>query len=299
MRDLVFQRHEALSLRWDNSNRLLLRRGLEPKQVALPPRAVALVHAFDGRRTVAEALESAGFGDEGLGLVETLQTMGALVTPEEAQAPTPTGPRVSHRIEVSGREALILDGLATEAEQQSLFEALESAEFARLQHSTEATSHLRRFSLEVELENFRSSWLHSRVQGLLVDLFPREDFYVSRIYADCLLPSDTPVIHTDCWPVDRDLTLVYSACPRWAADWGGETVIYDDDEDGRLPVVPRPGRGALFRGALRHGARPPTALAELPRYTLAIKMRSVPRGAPTPDLPQARIRPHLEPKLIF
>lgn len=298
MHDLYLKPPDV-ALRWDTHGRMLARRGLSAHQVALSPRSVALLHAFDGHRSLDEALEISGLGDEGRGLFEALVRAGVLITVAEYNAPTPTGPRVTHHTEISGRDALILDGLATDEEQRRLFETLESAEFVRLQHSTEATAHLRRFSLEVSLENFRSSWLHARLQALVADLFPREDFYVSRIYADCVLPSDTPVIHTDCWPVDRDLTLVYYACPEWKADWGGETVIYDDDEDGRLPVLPRPGRGALFRGALRHGARPPTGLAATPRYTFAIKMRSVARGQPAPTLEQCRIRPHLEPKAIF
>ena len=299
MRDAIYVKSDELALRWDSQGRLLVRRGLSRRQVAIPPKIVALLHAFDGQRTVAAALARCGLDEGALEIVASLRGAGVLLTHEEANAASETGPRISHQIEVSGREAMILDGLATEAEQRRLYETLVEAPFARLQFSTEATAHRRRFSLEVELADFRASWLHRRLQGLLRDLLPTEDLYVSRVYADCTLPSDQPVIHTDCWPVDRDLTLVYFACPEWSADWSGETVIYDDDDDGRLPIIPRPGRGALFRGALRHGARPPSSLAPAPRYTLAIKMRSVPRGSPAPELPQARLRPHLAPQIIF
>lgn len=299
MSDPILVRHDDLVLRWDRDGRLLARRGLSPRQLALPPRAVALVHAFDGQRDTAAAIAWAGVGAGAGALVATLCAMGLLVTVAEANAAAPVGPRVSRQVEICGREALVLDGLAPPGAQQALFEALTVAEFARLQHSTAVTAHRSRFSLEVALDDFSGSWLAAALAPLIASRFPREDFYPSRVYADCLLPSDAPIIHTDCWPVDRDLTLVYYACAEWRADWGGETIVYDDDDDGRLPVTPRPGRGVLFRGALRHGARPPSPLAPVPRYSVAIKLRSVPRGAAAPTVEQWRTRPHIEPKAIF
>jgi SM-20-related protein len=58
---------------------------------------------------------------------------------------------------------------------------------------------------------------------------------------------------------------------RWGHDWGGETMFYDDANDARAAVTPRPGRLVIFDGELLHVGRPPNRNCYIPRYTLALK----------------------------
>ena len=72
----------------------------------------------------------------------------------------------------------------------------------------------------------------------------------------------------------RVAAYVFSLTRRWQADWGGETIYYNDDEDAELAISPRPGRLVIARGALLHRGNVPTRACYEERYTLAYKLNS-------------------------
>ena len=66
----------------------------------------------------------------------------------------------------------------------------------------------------------------------------------------------------------------YCANLIWQADWGGETIFYNDDEDAVLAVSPKPGRLVVARGAILHRANVPTRSCYEERLTMAYKLTS-------------------------
>ncbi len=159
MNDAVLVRADDLRVDWNHTGQLLLARHDDPRRVAIPPRIVALIHAFDGVRSVEELLAEHGMGDGALGLLETLVEWGMLRAAGAASAAN-IGPRVTAHRRVDGFDVLVVDELGSEAEIKALADRLQSAQYARSAYSTDDTAHIRRFSFEGELADFRASWLH-------------------------------------------------------------------------------------------------------------------------------------------
>ena len=106
-------------------------------------------------------------------------------------------------------------------------------------------------------------------------LFPNEQFTDQRAYVNCSVYGDAYYIHRDCAAHERHVTALYYANLEWQADWGGETIYYNDDEDAEFAITPRPGRLVIARGALLHRGNVPTRNCYQERYTLAYKLNSV------------------------
>ena len=283
---------------WNHTGQLLLARHDDPRRVAVPPRIVALIHAFDGQRTVAQLVAEQGLNAGVMGLLETLLAWGMLRRVGAVTTEQGAGPRVIAHRRVDGFDVLIVDDLGDPAEVDTLANTLHAAQYSRSAYSTDDTAHIRRFSFEADLADFRASWLHARLVSVMEAFFPKEAFQVIRIYGDCTLPMDTPVPHRDCWTVDRDITVVYFGETEWQPAWGGETVFFDDAGDAKIVALPKPGRAVVFRGAAQHSARPPVRGAAA-RHTLAIKFLSRTLGAEPAVVEQTRQAPHLAPTCLF
>lgn len=106
-------------------------------------------------------------------------------------------------------------------------------------------------------------------------LFPNEQFTDQRAYVNCSVYGDAYHIHRDCAAHERHVTALYYANLEWQADWGGETIYYNDDEDAEFAITPRPGRLVIARGALLHRGNVPVRGCYEERYTLAYKLNSV------------------------
>lgn len=106
-------------------------------------------------------------------------------------------------------------------------------------------------------------------------LFPNEQFTDQRAYVNCSVYGDAYYIHRDCAAHERHVTALYYANLEWQADWGGETIYYNDEEDAAFAITPRPGRLVVARGALLHRGNVPNRNCYAERYTLAYKLNSV------------------------
>ena len=105
-----------------------------------------------------------------------------------------------------------------------------------------------------------------------------DDFELYRAYVNKFMRSDHPLPHTDADFRDH-VTLLYYANRVWKRRMGGETVFFDAAGEIGQSVLPRPGRIALFSGAVQHSARPPLPDVYWPRLTLALKWRRRTVGA--------------------
>lgn len=92
---------------------------------------------------------------------------------------------------------------------------------------------------------------------------------LERVYANFALFGDYHHVHTDgdVW------TVLFFANAQWRDDWGGELLLYEDDDATMArAIAPRPGRAVLFDGDLLHRAGAPSKYCPEPRLTVAVKL---------------------------
>lgn len=95
-----------------------------------------------------------------------------------------------------------------------------------------------------------------------------------RVYANGHTYGGGGDIHLDNAPDPSLWTFVYYAHRRWEPNWGGETLIMDDDGvEIAEAVQPRPGRVSWFRGDNPHCARPPSRECPVLRVVYVFKTR--------------------------
>lgn len=98
---------------------------------------------------------------------------------------------------------------------------------------------------------------------------------VYRIYANFNLHGDFQFAHED----GDGWTALLFVNARWKEDWGGELIIYTDDNASHgYCISPRPGRMVVFDGMIRHRGGSPSKLCLEPRISLAIKFRPADTG---------------------
>jgi len=107
------------------------------------------------------------------------------------------------------------------------------------------------------------------------DMFPAERFVLERLYVNSSLYGDTYFPHRDCDQNLRNITVLYYGNLAWHADWGGETIFFNDNHDAELAVTPRPGRFVVSRGAILHRGGVPSRVCREERFSIACKLRAV------------------------
>lgn len=111
--------------------------------------------------------------------------------------------------------------------------------------------------------------LHSFWQRLQKKIF--QDYVLSRCYANALPYGTEGEMHTDS-PVPGDCTAVYYPHGTWHPDWGGETIIFNQDcSDILTAVYPKPNRLFVFPGFVNHVARGVSKSCPQMRITLMFK----------------------------
>lgn len=68
-------------------------------------------------------------------------------------------------------------------------------------------------------------------------------------------------------------TFLYCATPNWHPDWGGEFIIYDENNEAVDVASFREDRLIIFNSFMRHRAVGPTRLSNLLRTTIAFQVR--------------------------
>jgi Rps23 Pro-64 3,4-dihydroxylase Tpa1-like proline 4-hydroxylase len=67
-------------------------------------------------------------------------------------------------------------------------------------------------------------------------------------------------------------TVMLYCNPQWQPNWGGETIIYDNEGEIKKTIVPRPGRLLVFDGNSMHSGRSTTVGAPDRRYVIVFKL---------------------------
>ncbi|HTU64514.1 MAG TPA: 2OG-Fe(II) oxygenase [Steroidobacteraceae bacterium] len=175
---------------------------------------------------------------------------------------------------VGSREIFVFDGLLPAEEVAVYARAIPQAAFTRSE-SARPDSDVRHWVCEMPLENLPRTSLWHATEQVVSELRPQERYRPYRVYTNFSSFGDLLLTHVDALPNARELTALWYLCDRWDAEWGGETLFYDDGNDAQVAVSPRPGRLLLFDGAIRHAGKPPNRNCPVGRYTFAIKLRRV------------------------
>ena len=174
--------------------------------------------------------------------------------------------------EIDGRRLAVFDGLVDPQEQLRLWSALCAAGYARTEVARPDTADVRHWATEIPLEALPRFPVHGPVQAALAVFAPGKRYRPYRSYVNVAHFGDMLYTHTDCLPGADELTALWYVCDRWDHEWGGETVFFDEGRDLRAAVLPRPGRLALFDGAILHAGRPPNRNCHASRFTFALKL---------------------------
>lgn len=98
------------------------------------------------------------------------------------------------------------------------------------------------------------------------------DYYLVRCYANGHTFGLDGHVHRDAKPGEDALTALVYVNATWKAEWAGETIFIDDDDNCEA-VLPKAGRLVVFDGAVRHVARSPSRDCPALRMTLVFKLK--------------------------
>lgn len=183
---------------------------------------------------------------------------------------SPTEP--TWRTEIDGRGLAVFDGLMDAQEQLRLWSALKSAGYTRSEMARPDTADVRHWATDIPLEALGQLPVYAPLEGAVAAFAPGKRYRPYRSYVNVAHFGDMLYTHTDCLPGADELTALWYVCDRWDHEWGGETVFFDEGRDLRAAVLPRPGRLALFDGAILHAGRPPNRNCHASRFTFALKL---------------------------
>lgn len=180
----------------------------------------------------------------------------------------------SRHARISERDLWVFDGLIGSV--ATMVQALDRAPFTRTEVATPETDRYRHWVAEMDLRVLAGLPLHRATLAAMASVMPGRSYRAYRAYTNFAAFGDVLMIHTDCAPDADEYTALWYLANDWDADWGGETLFYDDQRDARFVVSPRPGRLVLFHGAIPHAGRPPARTCHSPRYSFAIKLEPAP-----------------------
>jgi hypothetical protein len=184
---------------------------------------------------------------------------------------------LTRSLEIDGRPLRVYDGLVPQSEIKRLTDAFLGANFVCDEVASAETFNVRHWQLSIPLETARQLVVFQPTLRALRDFPDRAHYQVLRVYCNCVAYGDMLFTHTDVHDGKEGLTALWYIAPEWNVDWGGETMFYDNAQDGVACVTPKPGRLAIFDGTIRHAGRPPNRICYAPRYTLAFKLEPLPR----------------------
>lgn len=171
------------------------------------------------------------------------------------------------RATVSGREIFICDNLIDSATVTKVGAYVKTLKYARSETSLAGMAPTAS-SAEVPDTPLMTQFM-MRLKEIAGELFAGERFRPQRAYINHSIPGDAYHMHRD----ESAVTVLYYANLRWEAEWGGETIYFDEDSDARVVISPRPGRLVVARGAILHRGNVPARDCPEERLTIAYKLR--------------------------
>lgn len=171
---------------------------------------------------------------------------------------------------VDGRPIFVFDGLLSDSVINETYTALKGAHFTLTEIARPDVEDYRHWAHNMPLKSAQHLPLVKIANNVINDLF--EDRYrLYRSYCNASTYGDMLYPHTDCMPDAKEMTALWFIQDEWNYEWGGETLFYNKDDDAEVVVTPKPGRLAIFDGAINHAGNPPKKVCTKPRYTFALK----------------------------
>ena len=102
-----------------------------------------------------------------------------------------------------------------------------------------------------------------------IEKITNRKFDIERIYANGQTYGLPGAFHRDTNNV-KGKTFLYYVNPEWEADWGGETVFYQNNTP--TIIFPIPNSAVLFDGNTKHFGKDPSRKANILRVTVAFKL---------------------------
>ena len=175
---------------------------------------------------------------------------------------------------ISGRELFLCDGMVEPIVIQQIGTLVKTMHYVRAEKSRADVPGLVA-ACDIAPDAIAGDTFLRGLRQIVEKLFPNEQFTDQRAYVNCSVYGDAYYVHRDCAAHERHVTVLYYANLEWQTDWGGETIYYNDEEDGECVITPRPGRLVVARGAVLHRGNVPARSCHEQRYTLAYKLNSV------------------------
>lgn len=175
-------------------------------------------------------------------------------------------------LQVDGRPIRVYDDLVAPTHIKRLTEAFLGANFVRDEVARPDTAAYRHWQLSIPLETARQLAVYQPTLDATRDFDDGGSYRIHRCYCNHAAYGDMLFTHTDVHPGQKGLTALWYVAPEWDVEWGGETMFYNSRQDAEAAVTPKPGRLAIFDGAILHAGRPPNRICYAPRYTLAFKL---------------------------
>ncbi len=176
-------------------------------------------------------------------------------------------------VQIPGRNFFLCDNLVDSAMVTQLGIAVKCLHYIRKEKSRPDVPALAA-AADIEPSIVAADPFFQRTKAIAEKMFPGEVLGHLRAYVNSSVYGDSYASHRDSPETSQNVTVLYCANLIWQADWGGETIFYNDDEDAVLAVSPKPGRLVVARGAILHRANVPTRSCYEERLTMAYKLTS-------------------------
>jgi hypothetical protein len=171
---------------------------------------------------------------------------------------------------VDGRPIHVFDNLISKTVINETYMALKGASFTLTEIARPDVEEYRHWAHNMPLELTQKFQLAITANNVMKNLF-KDSYRVYRSYCNVARYGDMLYPHTDCMPEAKEMTALWFVQDEWDYEWGGETLFYNKENDAEVVLTPKPGRLAIFDGAICHAGNPPNKICTKPRYTFALK----------------------------
>lgn len=197
---------------------------------------------------------------------------------------------------VNDREIYVVDGAFSKAGLEAIDRRMRAGPYTRSRSSRADTREYKFFAMNLRTADVMETYLGEAVRDAIKTCFPGERFVAKKFVSNMRLFGNSAFPHRDVSTAKKDITVLVYTNTKWEFDWGGETLFYDDSGECVMGVVPKPGRIALFRGAVVHRSGLVNRECYEARFTFAMTFAALPPEAPSPSAPNGVRAPARPPR---
>ncbi len=183
---------------------------------------------------------------------------------------------------VDGHFVHVFDGLFDPQAILRFHHSMLIANFSCLQASKEETRKFKEWVASFDVDDFAEHWLAQACEKILNEMpeTSGKTYRLRRVFCNLFSFGSYTFSHNDSGSqhdADGEISFLYMVNHEWDHEWGGETIIFNDQGEPQICVGVKPGRLVVFDGAIIHRAGVPTRYCDEHRLTFSL------RFAPTSD----------------